>query len=225
MATGLVLDVTTDAFEAADPAADGDPSALNLAGLIQLACLTRCEFTREVRATRDGTWDSAGSVGNPQIDVRVAPAQFTLAAGETQTLFIEVNRKGNVADGRYTGQVSLTPQDTNTSTTRLPLAVGLAADDDNDGIANVADNCLARANPDQRDTNFDGFGDACDADLNNDCVVNVLDLGIMREQFFQTGELDADLTGDQMVDASDLARMRSAFFLAPGPSGMASCEL
>ena len=28
------------------------------------------------------------------------------------------------------------------------------------------------ANPDQRDTNGDGFGNACDADLNNDNIVN-----------------------------------------------------
>jgi uncharacterized protein (TIGR03790 family) len=42
---------------------------------------------------------------------------------------------------------------------------------DGDGIANPLDNCLDLANADQRDTDGDGYGNLCDADLDNDGVV------------------------------------------------------
>ena len=59
-----------------------------------------------------------------------------------------------------------------------------AQDTDGDGIADVLDNCSALHNPNQRDSNGDGFGNACDMDLNNDMVVNAADLGLLRNAFF-----------------------------------------
>jgi hypothetical protein len=53
-------------------------------------------------------------------------------------------------------------------------------DTDGDGIADTADNCKLKSNANQRDTDADGIGNACDSDLNNDCVVNSLDLGIFK---------------------------------------------
>ncbi|MFK7886789.1 MAG: thrombospondin type 3 repeat-containing protein [Gammaproteobacteria bacterium] len=94
------------------------------------------------------------------------------------------------------------------------------ADFDGDGVANTNDNCTEAANPDQRDTNGDGFGNLCDADLNNDGVINVLDLGILRSAFFSTNA-DADFNGDGTVNVLDLGILRSTFFMAPGPSGLA----
>ena len=82
------------------------------------------------------------------------------------------------------------------------------------------DNCTLVDNPNQRDTNNDGFGNFCDPDLNNDGVVNAADLALLREVFF-TNDADADLNGDGNVNAEDLAIMRSFFFKAPGPSSSA----
>ncbi|MEO1576046.1 MAG: hypothetical protein AAFU65_13960, partial [Pseudomonadota bacterium] len=72
-----------------------------------------------------------------------------------------------------------------------------------------------------RDTNGDGYGNACDADFNDDCVVNVIDLGIMRTVFF-TDDGDTDLNGDGVVNVLDLGLLRTQFFGAPGPSGTTS---
>ena len=93
-------------------------------------------------------------------------------------------------------------------------------DADNDGVVDTQDNCTFVANPDQRDTNGDGFGNACDADLNNDNIINVTDLGLLRSVFFNQGDaLDADFNGDGVVNITDLGIMRQSFFAAPGPSG------
>ncbi len=94
-------------------------------------------------------------------------------------------------------------------------------DTDQDGVVDSADNCTTIANADQRDTNADGYGNLCDADLNNDNVINAVDLGLLRLAFFSTGDLDADFNGDGVVNVVDLGVMRLNFFSAPGPSGLA----
>ncbi|MEM6640810.1 MAG: hypothetical protein AAF610_13015 [Pseudomonadota bacterium] len=96
----------------------------------------------------------------------------------------------------------------------------LPTDSDGDGVPDATDNCTLAANPDQTDSNDDGFGNACDADLNNDNVVNFVDLGLLRGVFF-TDDADADFNGDGVVNVLDLGLMRQSFFGPPGPSGVA----
>ena len=96
---------------------------------------------------------------------------------------------------------------------------GPVLDADDDGVPDGEDNCINVANADQRDTNADGFGNVCDADLDNDCSVNVVDLGLMRVAFFST-DPDADLNGDGIVNVLDLGIMKTGFFQPPGPSGV-----
>lgn len=91
-------------------------------------------------------------------------------------------------------------------------------DSDGDGVSDSGDNCVYRANADQRDTDGDGYGNFCDADLNNDTQTNAADLGILKASFFQAGDLDADLNGDNVVNATDLGIFKSLFFELPGPS-------
>ncbi|MEL7451450.1 MAG: M4 family metallopeptidase [Pseudomonadota bacterium] len=100
-----------------------------------------------------------------------------------------------------------------------------AADSDGDEVFDLQDNCTLVANADQRDTNADGFGNACDADLDNDCAVAFGDLGLMKAAFFQGKTTpgwneDADLNGDGAINFGDLAILRSQFFSSPGPSGV-----
>ncbi|MEL7449739.1 MAG: PQQ-dependent sugar dehydrogenase [Pseudomonadota bacterium] len=107
-------------------------------------------------------------------------------------------------------------------TASLPATAQISTDNDGDGVLNNLDNCTDVANPDQRDTDGDLFGNACDADLNNDLVVNFADLGLMKQNFFSTGDLDADLNGDDQVNFADLGIMKQNFFGVPGTSGAAA---
>jgi hypothetical protein len=104
-----------------------------------------------------------------------------------------------------------------------PLAVH-AADSDADGIGDNADNCIEVANADQRDTNADGFGNLCDADLNNDLSVNFVDLGLFKAAFLTavgdaSYDPDADFNGDGFINFGDLAVLKASFLQAPGPAG------
>ena len=115
-------------------------------------------------------------------------------------------------DGHYFDNVSLT--------------VDTDPDRDGDGVPNASDNCTDVANPDQFDSNADGFGNACDPDLNNDLIVNQADLADLKQCFFsQPGSPrwspDCDFTGDGIVNFIDLLLVRDLFFGAPGPSCLA----
>ncbi len=98
-------------------------------------------------------------------------------------------------------------------------------DTDSDGVRDSLDNCIEQPNADQYDSDGDGFGNRCDADiaLPNDNVVNLTDFSKFRAAFGATAPLtaaqeDADFNGDGTVNLSDFSIFRSGFGKAPGPS-------
>ncbi len=76
-------------------------------------------------------------------------------------------------------------------------------------------------NSSQIDADADGFGNACDADFNQDGVTNFLDLAYFSDVFL-TNDIFADLNSDGSVDFEDLALFRDQFLETPGPAGLAS---
>ncbi len=62
----------------------------------------------------------------------------------------------------------------------------------------------------------DGFGNACDADLNNDRSVNFGDLTLLRGVWLTTSA-DADFNGDETVNFGDLTIFQSLWLQPPRP--------
>lgn len=96
------------------------------------------------------------------------------------------------------------------------------ADRDGDGITDEYDNCTSKANADQRDSNGDGIGNACDADVNNDCQTNFHDLSRLIAVFL-TDDADSDFNGDGIVSFPDVAIFSELMLTRPGPSEFGSC--
>ena len=146
------------------------------------------------------------------------------ASGWELTQAWAVNEKGQITgDGVYTYD------DPDLGTVSVARAYLLTPDSDGDGVGDAAvgdptsggdpaDNCKLVSNADQRDTNGDGFGNVCDADLNNDGIVNTLDFGLFRKAYGSTGpNLDADFNGDGIVNTLDFGLFRKMYGAPPGP--------
>ena len=89
---GLVLNETLANYEAANPAAGGDPTALNTASLSSPDCAGVCSWTRTVRSTLGSSATWTAKISAPRgTTFTVSPSRFTLAPGATQTLAVEAN--------------------------------------------------------------------------------------------------------------------------------------
>ena len=151
-----------------------------------------------------------------------------LAAGESATVTLPAITSTSAVEGSLLHLLAWAEDDQGVqSRGSEAYATGCieALDADCDGIRDSVDNCLGTTNTDQRDTDADGIGNACDADLNGDCIVNVVDLGILRVAFFGTpGDAnwnpDADFDGNDQVNVIDLGILRTLFFRPPGPSAL-----
>jgi hypothetical protein len=121
--------------------------------------------------------------------------------------------------GTYT--LSLVIHDGKVASLADPVQVTVVppADTDRDGVPDALDNCTLKANPDQRDTDADGYGNACDPDFNNDKVVSAADYLILRARL-NTNDALCDLNGDGVVSAADYLILRGWLNRPPGPSGL-----
>ncbi len=107
---GLVLDIAAADFLAANPATGGVPRLLNLASMANHACSGTCSWQRTVRSTLAQSQQWQASVVAPLgVSGTVTPANFTLAAGASQALTIEIDLSGQpVAAWRF-ARVELQP--------------------------------------------------------------------------------------------------------------------
>lgn len=124
---GLVLAETTARYLAADPAAGGDPSTLNLPSMAQSRCIGSCTFTRTFRSTRANqrNWDVklVGLTG------RVDKPRFNLGSSGTGTLKVTIDTRQFASDGAWHfGTLVLNSRgngDDDSPTLRLPIAVAV----------------------------------------------------------------------------------------------------
>ena len=99
-------------------------------------------------------------------------------------------------------------------------------DTDGDGLEDNVDNCKLVANPTQLDADHDGYGNICDADINNSGTVTSADFALMRTVLGQPAgsgatAAAADMNGSGTVTSADFALLRARLGSTPGPSGLA----
>ena len=73
-------------------------------------------------------------------------------------------------------------------------------DTDSDGVTDVTDNCPTDANADQADIDGDSVGNVCDADIDNDGVLNASDAFAYNS--LESTDNDSDCTGDANLSTS-----------------------
>ena len=101
---------------------------------------------------------------------------------------------------------------------------GTVLDTDGDLIPDQFDNCpLVAQSLTQPDTNLDGFGNACDPDLDDDLLVDARDLVIFGVTFGYSappGGAVSDFDGDDVTGIPDAIVLRAYLGGPPGPSGL-----
>jgi hypothetical protein len=98
-------------------------------------------------------------------------------------------------------------------------------DSDNDGVSDDTDNCIYVSNPNQADDDQDFFGDACDADFDNNGVVNIIDLNFLIPMILEgQASLVADFDQNGVVDFGDLVFILAWINQPPGPTGLIVTE-
>lgn len=106
----------------------------------------------------------------------------------------------------------------------LPAWAGpdcVGADTDSDGHVDQCDNCDLVANPGQQDSDFDGYGNACDCDFDQDNLCAASDFLILGSNFNKAVPpcpAVVDMDSDLLCAASDFLLFGAGFNKAPGSS-------
>jgi subtilisin family serine protease len=120
----LTLEVTRADFVAADPTLGGRPETLNRPSFADENCVGRCRFTRVAKAEISGEWRVDKRGATTTVPTTVTPAStFTLTAGQTQEITVEVDVSGQPLNEWIYGGIALVPVASAKPETLLPLAV------------------------------------------------------------------------------------------------------
>ncbi|MBY6187208.1 S8 family serine peptidase [Marinobacter hydrocarbonoclasticus] len=128
---GLVMDETGDNYRAANPEQGGDVTALNVPYLVHNDCQGTCTWMRTFTATTDGTWtvsaEELAADGAPFLELEAYPAEFSLMAGETQSIMVTATIldvetvNATSASNQVFGKVHLTPANDSLPHQYLPV--------------------------------------------------------------------------------------------------------
>ena len=166
------------------------------------------------------------------------PSNGTLNSFSTNGAFSYTPNTGFTGTDSFTYLANDGLANSNVASVTITVLPPVGGDFDGDGIPDAQDNCIEVANGtllpigagalSQRDTDRDGYGNMCDADLNNDGSVNGADFVLFRSVYGQSTQgtapystVDhADFDGSLSVNGADFVKFRSYYGSIPGPSGL-----
>ncbi|QYK04273.1 S8 family peptidase [Shewanella zhangzhouensis] len=135
---GLLMDETGDNYRAANPRNGGTVNTLNVPYFYHESCAGSCSLMRVVTATRDGSWTAESIVhdieGAEMLELDVFPKEFSLRKGESQAIVLKAKVLEIQAPGadssqiQLTGDVILTPSNTEMPVQHLPVGMRFAND-------------------------------------------------------------------------------------------------
>ncbi|QOC22525.1 S8 family serine peptidase [Wenzhouxiangella sp. AB-CW3] len=123
---GFVMDESIANFEAANPADGGNPATLNLSSIKESECFTECSFQRTIRSVVADPVEYTITTTVPSgISIDVTPSSFTLGAGATQSLNIEIDVTGVPFDQWNFADIHIEEDGTTVgvSNARMPVAL------------------------------------------------------------------------------------------------------
>jgi hypothetical protein len=178
-------------------------------------------------------WDTIGPETNEDRSIVASSAEllYSVPGGTVQTADLSLSNDSVAAVGLGDAGDSYTPTTDILGVDRggSPDAgayecVVAQVDADGDGVADSADNCTQAANPDQCDSNGDGYGNLCDGDINNNNSTGAQDDVLFRQQMGQPSASPiynvADINCNGGVNSQDYVLFRSLLGSPPGPSGL-----
>ena len=116
---GLVLNETTARYIAANPAAGGEASALNLAAIQKANCTNACFFVRTLRNTLP--YKHQWRLKLQGFSGTVEPASLTLKPGESRAVLITIKNTTAPADGSFRfGWIEIAPSNSANGNLSLP---------------------------------------------------------------------------------------------------------
>ena len=116
-------------------------------------------------------WSWIPETPDTLIGTMIVTDSHVLISGQNNTY--AVNLVTHLTDWTYPASGALALSDgvlyiAGTNGTVVAIDIGPPPDKDGDGIPDMSDNCPATSNPDQKDTDGDGIGDACNDALDQD---------------------------------------------------------
>ncbi|MBY6186577.1 S8 family serine peptidase [Marinobacter hydrocarbonoclasticus] len=133
----LIQDESIANYEAANPLSGGDVRTLNTPYLVDRDCKGSCTWFRTFTATETGSWSVSAQeldyTGASLMKLEVSPAEFSLAAGESQRVMVTATLPdvdyqsdsplgpGNTDGATFYGELTLAPADSTKPVQSLPV--------------------------------------------------------------------------------------------------------
>ncbi len=96
-----------------------------------------------------------------------------------------------------------------------PLLLLTCDDADRDGVCDAVDNCINDVNPSQLDTDLDSAGDVCDADDDNDGLLDTFEIDIGSNTLLVDSDGDSISDYDEVAFDGDVSTYNAATDLNP----------